>query len=393
MFASAAYESLEPNFIRDLMELSDQPWKNDASLFPKRELIEEYLQTYSTGLHVEYDTEVIDIIGRSAIQPNEWRVRTKKCDSKVQVDHDFDAIVMAVGTFDKPNMPDFMGLEEWKKMHSGSVSHARTYRDTEEYRGKNVVVIGNRASGLDISLQLATVTKNLWVSSTRASRRSHEKAIPVKGILRLVPEKRLVEFEDNEEAREVDKILFCTGYMYNTPFLRKGKNARTSLFPTALRMDDLYEHIFWTKRPTLSFVGVPKNGPTFLISQAQSAVIARCLSSKLVPKAKVMSDWTENEKIRYKERAKDNETTEGIHDMPYPICKEYIGRLQEWFWEIDEAASNKAPEGNQPFQWKDRLDWIMQNNRDIRRAFTEKGPERHSFTSPESLGFVETNES
>ncbi|KAI1079241.1 FAD/NAD(P)-binding domain-containing protein [Whalleya microplaca] len=385
IFATAAYETLESNFIKYLMEFSDWPWKDDTLLFPNRESVEQYLQTYSTGLDIEYDTEVIDIFGRSRIQPNDWQVKTRNCKSGEEVKRDFNAVVIAIGTFDKPYVPNCIGLEEWKSMHPGSISHSKSYRDadTEAFRGKNVVVVGNAASGRDISLRLAEVTKKLWVSSTRPNGRSHKRAIPVKGTKRLVPEKRLIEFEGNEEAREVDNIIYCTGYLYNTPFLRKGKNARTSLFPNNFYMDDLYEHIFWTKRPTLSFVGVPKLGPTFLISQAQSAVIARCLSTGLTPTAQVMAGWINDEKARHKERT--------YHGLPYPKCKEYIVRLEEWYLEVDEVALDKAPEGNKPFRWTDRLDWMMKSNAAIRRAFAaKKRLERQSFTTPESLGFVET---
>ncbi|KAI0829576.1 FAD/NAD(P)-binding domain-containing protein [Hypoxylon sp. FL0890] len=322
-FASPVYGSLETNFPRELMEVSDSPWEDWVSLFPKREMVEKYLQAYSKGTDVRYDHEVVELFPRTARQPNTWRLKTRDTKSDKETILDFDYVVMATGTFTRPFRPSYPGLEEWEKMYPNT-------------------------SGLDISLQLSNVVQKLWVSSTRPNGREYKKAKNVKGVNSLVAKNRLVKFEENEEARDVDNILFCTGYMYTSSFLRKGMRASDSVFPDGFYVPNLYEHIFWTAKPSLAFIGIPKGGPTFLISQAQGAVIARAFSPRVVRGLTIthMKAWVEEENTKWNKRRQRGETDEkSFHTLGYPNCKEYIDRLEQWCLDEDEHAVERAPEG------------------------------------------------
>lgn len=50
-----------------------------------------------------------------------------------------------------PFIPYYNGLWLWRK----AISHGREYRTPEKYAGKNVLVVGAKASGYDITREIA----------------------------------------------------------------------------------------------------------------------------------------------------------------------------------------------------------------------------------------------
>lgn len=77
-------------------------------------------------------------------------------------------------------------------------------------------------------------------------------------IKRFVPETKSVEFLDGE-IREVDVVLFATGYDFSFPFLEDVKVEKR-------RIRGLYQHVFNAEDPTLGFVGMVSSFPLALFS-------------------------------------------------------------------------------------------------------------------------------
>ncbi|KAI1373313.1 hypothetical protein F4677DRAFT_448644 [Hypoxylon crocopeplum] len=377
IFASPMYGSLMTNLPRDLMELSDSPWEDWAPVCPKHDIVQRYLQTYSTEVDVKYGTEVVKLFLRSPIQPNDWRLVARHVKSGEETTADFDYVIMATGTFEKLFMPTCAGLDEWARIYPNSISHSSTYRDASDFEGKascfNVVVVGNSASGMDISSKLAPVAQKLWVASTRLADRSDEKAIPAKKIEYLVADKRLVKFEDNEEATDVDSIIFCTGYMYSSPFLKKGVQAQKPLFPDGFHVDDLgiRTHILdWVTNLGICW-------------DSQGMRDVPRLTS---PDFKDMKEWVETEKNKKGEKRHGELGGKISHFLKYPAYMKYIKRLEQWCLDSDEAATDKASEGNEPFKWTSRLSWVARNSRNIQMALRKQESDGQSLTTLESLG-------
>ncbi|KAK8116866.1 thiol-specific monooxygenase [Apiospora kogelbergensis] len=135
-FASPMYDPLETNYPRDLMEFADHPWPDNSPLYPSHQQVLGYLQSYGEGVEVDYGTEVVDICKRTAMHPHRWRVTIQHANSKKKFDLNFDAVVICIGTFDKPFMPEHDGLAEWEMACPGSVLHSKSFRDFESYRSK-----------------------------------------------------------------------------------------------------------------------------------------------------------------------------------------------------------------------------------------------------------------
>ena len=61
----------------------------------------------------------------------------------------FDWVVVATGHFSVPNVPYFPGIETFP----GRVLHAHDFRSADEFKGKNVLIVGASYSAEDIGLQ------------------------------------------------------------------------------------------------------------------------------------------------------------------------------------------------------------------------------------------------
>jgi pyruvate/2-oxoglutarate dehydrogenase complex dihydrolipoamide dehydrogenase (E3) component len=55
---------------------------------------------------------------------------------------DFDAVVVATGTFNAPNIPNIPGLVGWSQRFPGSILHSREYRHPEMFANKSVLIVG-----------------------------------------------------------------------------------------------------------------------------------------------------------------------------------------------------------------------------------------------------------
>ncbi|KAK8136979.1 hypothetical protein PG984_004919 [Apiospora sp. TS-2023a] len=135
-FATPMYDPLETNYPRELMEFADHPWPADTPLYPSHRQVMDYLCDYSKGVEVEYGTEVVDVFKRTPRWPRRWCVTIQKRDSEDKTPIEFDAVVICIGTFDKPFMPEHEGLTEWEKAYPDSVLHSKTFRNVNSYRGK-----------------------------------------------------------------------------------------------------------------------------------------------------------------------------------------------------------------------------------------------------------------
>jgi hypothetical protein len=195
----------------------------------------------------------------------------------------------------------------------------------------------------------------------------------------LIPD-RAVRFIDGHVEKDIDSIIFCTGYMYSWPFLRHLKSPVHA--PTGARAQFLYQHMFYYHNPTLCFTGLPQRIVPFPISQAQSAVIARVYSGRLsLPSFAKMQAW-EEQLIDLKGSGKSYVM------MHFPLDAQYINSLREWVLsaplkkDLDNGGVGKMP----PF-WDRKMQWIRQNMASIKMASRKLGSKRHAITTLEELGF------
>jgi len=247
-----------------------------------------------------------------------------------------------------------------------------------------VIVVGNSASGLDISSQISPHSKALLLSQKSESYlaggfASDWNIQSVSQISQLDAENKTVHFSDGRVERDVDSILFCTGYLYTLPFLR-------DLLPHPIgdgtHVEHTYRHLFYTPHPTLSFLALPQKVIPFPLSEAQSSVLARVYSGRLaLPSEKEMEAWEEN-------TIAEQGSGGDFHTLKFPKDAEYINLMYDWAAgaalrdDLEDGGRGKLPHRWGPWEY-----WARENFPAIRKAFVQRGEKRKHVTTLEEIGF------
>ncbi|GAB7349601.1 hypothetical protein MBLNU459_g0289t1 [Dothideomycetes sp. NU459] len=384
-FLSPLYDRLETNIPRTLMGFSDFDWPQDAQLFPKHETVTQYIEDYSKDVKhlITFQTQVLDV----SIAPTEggghpkWIVKT----SEVEVQGSgrteqriYDAVIIASGHFAVPYIPDIKGIKAWSGKYPNAISHSMYYQKPEQYNAKKVVVVGNSASGMDIAMQIVTVCKWPLLHSSRSESFLISDPSPKKQdcpeIVEFILEDRAVRFADGTVEKDVDNVLFCTGYFYSFPFL---DSVDPPLIGDGTHVTNLYQHMFYRPQPTLAFPVLQQRVIPFPMAEVQSSVIARVWSGRLpLPSDAEMKAWEEKTAV---------ETGGGrnFHLLKFPKDADYINAMHEW------AMSAKAgkSKGKEPPFWGEKQYWLREQFPAIKKAFQDRGEDRHSVRSIEELGF------
>ncbi|KXS98671.1 hypothetical protein AC578_10060 [Pseudocercospora eumusae] len=404
------YESLETNVPRQLMTFSDKKWRADVQLMPHNSSVSEYLQEYelellakygnSRGgeetLHIEYNSKVVRVEKLLRNYTAKWGVEANvaQYDKQKRTESSyFDAVVVAAGSHQEQYCPIYPGIEDWFKKGPRHLIHSIEFDNPASYKDKNVLILGYSASGYDISVQLTPEgvnrARNVYISTGRPSqpfapgiRASHIMPRPK----RFDAATRSVTFVNGATVTDIDSIILCTGYKYNFDFITTSRNGDVSpLFPTGPNVNNIYQHIFYISDNTLAFVGLPTRGASFIIAEAQSAVIARAFANRLpvISKTNMQAEydrWLAEQKNR---ESQGNGDIQSYHKLGQNADKEYVNMLCAWAAEVPTIGQSKLP----PY-WCGCMDTARQLIGEARALFKKLSPEeKKKYPSYESLGF------
>ncbi len=100
-FVSPVYDLLDTNIPHTLMNYCDQPFPPGSSLFPKHEVVKQYLQEYSQDLkpHLRLSTQVIRVSRELAGNRMCWAIRARDLESGNESVESFDAVMIANGHY------------------------------------------------------------------------------------------------------------------------------------------------------------------------------------------------------------------------------------------------------------------------------------------------------
>jgi hypothetical protein len=198
--------------------------------------------------------------------------------------------------------------------------HSKFYRRPERFAGKKVMVIGNSASGHDITIELPRRAQ-LPVIQSRRSKSRWDRDEPPQGITwkpvitKYNPRDGSIAFADGSllRAYEVDHIIYCTGYQPSYPFWNAETNGGPLYDYDSGRLVGNYIHTFLRDHPTLGVVGMPKT-LTFRSFEYQAIALARIFAgrnARSLPDHATMTAWEHERSERCRmERRK-------FHDIPY----------------------------------------------------------------------------
>jgi cation diffusion facilitator CzcD-associated flavoprotein CzcO len=386
-FVSPMYERLETNIPRGLMGFKGLDWPQDSQLFPKHQTVLKYIKDYGEVVQdtVRYSTQVTRVTPDRDEAATSWSVTSRDLQNSIDTTETYDAVIVANGHFITPFIPDIPNIANYNRKNPGSISHSKYYRRPEEFAGKKVIVVGNSASGADISNQIAehctlplfwsSKSTNLFVSATPTDPRRRELP-PIKD---FHPSTRGVEFEDGTIENDIDAIVFATGYFYSLPFL---EDVTPKLITDGSHVNHTYKHLFYAPKPTLSFLALPQRVIPFPTAEAQAAVLARIYSGRLyLPSLSEMEQWEAD-------RAAEAGDGRAFHLLPFPKDGQNINELSKWALSAPRKQDlENDGQGMVPPVWGDWEFWCRENFPAIRQAFGKLGEKRFTTRTLEEVGF------
>ncbi|KAH7255087.1 uncharacterized protein BKA55DRAFT_592490 [Fusarium redolens] len=187
-------------------------------------------------------------------------------------EEDFDHVIVATGHNSVPRVPKIPGLGAWR----GGLQHSSTWRSGEEFKEKNILVIGTSESAIDLVLEsLPHVKGDIHVSQrTPHPRYPNVFDRPCVKVVTTIDHftEDAIHLHDGSVLRGIDVVVFATGYFYTYPFL---SNVRPPVGPGGHRVPGLYQHIFDVHNPnTIAFVGVVNASLTWLTWEKSAFLVA-----------------------------------------------------------------------------------------------------------------------
>ncbi|CDR47573.1 CYFA0S33e00650g1_1 [Cyberlindnera fabianii] len=383
---TASYQGLRTNIPEQLMTFSDDkhwgelPGERVDDHFVRgvaiQRYIERYLNRHSENIVFSTTVEKVD---KDYSQPSSPFVLTLRTETD-QKDEDgtpldrwwteqFDSVVVAVGHYHVPYIPNVPGLDEVYKRFPGLVQHSKTFRDAEsELKDKNVVVIGTRSSGADIVELGSQFAKKIYHSQRGKNllRKNSATNIELKPVIIKFEITKsgdiVVHFANDTTVINPDLIYYATGFRFSYPFLN---DTYGSHFTTGTTVPDLYLHTFYTKDPLLTFVGVPTDAISLRAFEYQAVLVSRFLAGKTsIPSRDDQIIWCLN---RFREKG----DTRAFHTIDWGSKLEYLESL------VDIGGGyDRLGEKGRPFP-----------------KFTEEDIQLHKSIQQRLLEFFSVNES
>ncbi|KAN0105954.1 FAD/NAD(P)-binding domain containing protein [Hyaloscypha variabilis] len=356
IFPTPLYDVLNTNVPRDLIQLSGKKFREDSTVFPSRQDIEEYL--------------VKDIRLRREKGKDQWDVETSSTITGESTTATFDAVIVASGHFSTPYIPDVKNIAEFHKTHPDVIIHSKLFRNSKPFTAKKVIVVGNSASGLDIGRQIRPIGKQPLLLSVRTPTSPENLefvgAEEVPEIEEFLVEEKGVRFKSGRVEKDVEAIVYATGYLYSLPFLN---SFAPPLLTNGRRVYGLYKDLFHIEHPTLVFAGLPIRVNPWGTSEAQAALVSRIWANQLpLPSVDQMNRWAEEEEEKRGPKH---------HVWPPGADVEFVNSTHDWI------VSSGTP-GRIPPKWNDYILWQKSIILEARRKFELEG---RTAKSLEELGY------
>lgn len=214
--------------------------------------IQQYIQFNTAVRWVEYDHD-----------RDTFRLTVEDLEQSTTRQEEVDYVIVASGHFSTPKMPDYPGFAQFP----GRIMHSHDFRDSQEFSGKDLLVVGSSYSAEDIALQ----TKKYGANSVTISYRTAPMEFPWPDGIEELPrlehiEGHTVHFTDGS-TREIDAIIMCTGYQHHFPFIDSSLRLVTN---NVLYPPNLYKGIFWSANPKLMYLSMQDQFYTFTMFDAEA---------------------------------------------------------------------------------------------------------------------------
>ena len=147
----------------------DEHFGKPIPSFPPREVLQDYILGRVSKGNIKSKIKFYTRVTNTVYKNDKFEISYQdKVNNKI-LNETFDYAVVSTGHFSVPFIPEYEGMNSFL----GRIMHSHDFRDAEEFRGKDVIVLGSSYSAEDVALQCNKYgAKSVTVSYTHL--RAHE---------------------------------------------------------------------------------------------------------------------------------------------------------------------------------------------------------------------------
>tara|TARA_B100001540_G_scaffold169512_1_gene149802 strand:- start:3739 stop:4881 length:1143 start_codon:yes stop_codon:yes gene_type:complete len=339
------YRYLWSNGPKECLEFADysfdEHFGKPIPSFPPREVLRDYIlgRVEKSGVkkYVKFNTSVenVEVDGAGFT----LKARDKK-NNKLENNY-FDKVIVANGHFSVPFVPEYKGMDSFP----GRIMHSHDFRDAEEFRGKNVVILGSSYSAEDVSLQCYKYGAKTVTIGYRNNPMGFNWPDGMKEVHYLDKiEGNNAIFKDGT-IQQMDVLILCSGYLHHFPFLEEDLklNTHNRLYPP-----NLYKGVLWENNHNLFYLGMQDQFHTFNMFDAQAWFVRDVIMNKInLPSKDIISkdinDWIKKEEaLEDPYQMIDFQTdycVDLVKDTDYPKIDFELIKKHFYDWEHDKEAN------------------------------------------------------
>ncbi len=282
------YRHLWSNGPKECLEFSnytfDAHFKKSIPSFPPREVLKDYIFGRIKNTEINEWIQFNNVVKYCEFDEylKKFKVLVTDFNKKCNNYKYFDYVICCNGHFSTPNIPLWDGMNSFP----GRILHSHDFRNAEEMKGLDILIIGTSYSAEDIASQCY----KYGVNSVKLSWRTKQMNFKWPENFETLPLLKKIEnnicYFINGEKRKIDVIILCTGYIHSFPFLSDELKLITNnrLYPNML-----FDGIVFYKNPQLFFIGMQDQWFTFNMFDAQAWYIRDIiLGYKKIPDKETM---------------------------------------------------------------------------------------------------------
>ena len=342
---NSMYRYLWSNGPKECLEFADysfdEHFGKPIPSFPPREVLRDYIlgRAEKSGVkkNIKFNTTVENIKTDGA--GFKLIARDKK-NNKLENEY-FDKVIVANGHFSVPFVPEYKGMDSFP----GRIMHSHDFRDAEEFRDKNVVILGSSYSAEDVSLQCYKYGAKSVTIGYRNNPMGFNWPDGMKEVHYLDKiEGNKAIFKDGT-IQEMDVLILCSGYLHHFPFLEEDLKLKTHnrLYPP-----NLFKGVIWENNHNLFYLGMQDQFHTFNMFDAQAWFVRDVIMNKInLPSKDVISkdidEWVKKEEaLEDPYQMIDFQTDyclDLVKDTDYPKIDFELIKKHFYDWEHDKEAN------------------------------------------------------
>ncbi|XP_031627928.1 senecionine N-oxygenase-like [Contarinia nasturtii] len=273
---SPMYHGMRTNIPHQIMEFPGWKYPEGSQSYPTYEAVWSYIDSYAKKFKLMEHIKLRHLVEEIISLPNDrWQVNAKIFPAQQTQNKTYDAVFICTNLYSWPYTPHIDDADKFE----GIILHSHDFRKADDFRGKEVLIIGSGESARDIGRLLSKTAKRIAISTNQRPFESDEARLQLYGanfsykptVKCFTPNGAAFS---NGTSQTFDTVIYATGYRYKFPFLSND---------TGIKVDDnfiypLYKQVLNIEHPTMAFIGVPLFGVNNYVYDLQARFALKFLS-------------------------------------------------------------------------------------------------------------------